>query len=100
LQQRRRAYIYVTRETAQSRQLLVFIQDEPDSGIQVPGGGIEPHETPLQGMQREILEEAGLTHFTSIRALAVDVHEGTMEGAPIRLERHFFWLSVANAPDS
>jgi 8-oxo-dGTP pyrophosphatase MutT (NUDIX family) len=85
LYQRRRAYIYVTREKGGARQLLVFTQDSPDSGIQVPGGSIESHETPMEGMRREILEEAGLNDFLFERALAVDVQQVEKEGYGIPL---------------
>ncbi|HEY7126997.1 MAG TPA: NUDIX domain-containing protein [Ktedonobacterales bacterium] len=100
MQQRRRAYIYVTREKDGDRQLLVFAQDDDDSGIQVPGGGIEAHETPLEGMRREILEEAGLNSFIFERGLVVDEQELVKDGMTFRYERHFFWLSVADAPDT
>jgi 8-oxo-dGTP diphosphatase len=40
---RRRAYAYVTRVKDGTRQVLVFSQqNDPEAGIQVPGGGIEP----------------------------------------------------------
>ncbi len=97
---RRRAYIYVTREQDEERQLLVFGQDDDDSGIQVPGGGIESHETPIEGMRREIFEEAGLKDFLFERALAVDIQEVEKDGVPIKYERHFFWLAVADVPDT
>lgn len=97
---RRRAHIYVTREQAGVRQLLVFTQDGSEAGIQVPGGGIEDHETPLEGMRQEILEEAGLSSYTFMRYLAVDVREAVLDGAPLRYERHFFWLSVEDMPDT
>ncbi|HEY7347606.1 MAG TPA: NUDIX domain-containing protein [Ktedonobacterales bacterium] len=92
---RRRAYIYVIREKDGVRQLLVFHEDDPEAGIQVPGGGIEPDETPLEGMKREVLEETGLKACVVERELAVDLrqYEDHLQ------ERHFFWLSVADAPD-
>jgi 8-oxo-dGTP pyrophosphatase MutT (NUDIX family) len=100
LNQRRRAHIYVTREKDGARQILAFTQDGPDSGVQVPGGGIEAHETPMEGMRREVLEEAGLKDFLFERALAVDVQEVEKDGAPFRYERHYFWVAVADAPDT
>ncbi|HEX6777377.1 MAG TPA: NUDIX domain-containing protein, partial [Ktedonobacterales bacterium] len=58
---RRRAYAYVTRMKDRTRQVLVFSQqNDPEAGIQIPGGGIEPEETPLEGVRREIVEETGL----------------------------------------
>ena len=46
-------------------ELKVWVQVREDSGpyqglLEFPGGGIEPHETPLQAAVREVEEEVGL----------------------------------------
>lgn len=48
-------YAVLPREGA----LLVTHQSKPYSEIQLPGGGIDPGESPLQALHREVLEETG-----------------------------------------
>ena len=97
---RRRAYAYVTRIKDGARQVLVFSQhNDPDAGIQIPGGGIEPEETPLEGVRREVFEEVGLKECLVERELAVDMWEYHNGDLRQHVERHFFWLSVADASD-
>ncbi|PWE30040.1 NUDIX hydrolase [Maritimibacter sp. 55A14] len=40
-------------------QLLVTHQAEPSPEYQLPGGGIDPGESPLQALHREVFEETG-----------------------------------------
>ncbi|MGR3623188.1 NUDIX hydrolase [Pseudophaeobacter sp.] len=40
-------------------QLLVTCQLEPGPEIQLPGGGIDPGESPLPALHREVFEETG-----------------------------------------
>lgn len=41
--------------------VLVFEHlDEPDAGVQLPAGGVEPGETPAEAAVRELREESGL----------------------------------------
>lgn len=40
-------------------QLLVTLQHEPGPELQLPGGGIDPGESPLQALYREVMEETG-----------------------------------------
>lgn len=56
-----KAYGFVLREGAEGQELLVFEHaGMPEAGLQVPGGTVEPRETPLQAVAREVLEESGL----------------------------------------
>jgi len=39
--------------------LLMTFQDEPKPEIQLPGGGLDPGEGPLEALYREVREETG-----------------------------------------
>ncbi|MBR8828159.1 MAG: NUDIX hydrolase [Gomphosphaeria aponina SAG 52.96 = DSM 107014] len=43
---------------------------EPDCW-DLPGGGLEPHESLLEGLQREVKEETGIENFTIEKLLTV-----------------------------
>ncbi len=92
-----KAYAYITRNAAQTRQLLVFEHAKEDAGVQVPKGTIEDGEDPREAVVREVREESGLTEFDSIRSLSTDVwnhHE-----KPKAYRRHFFHLVADEARD-
>ena len=68
-------------------------------GVQVPGGTIEPRETPEAGALREAFEESGLTTFSEVRLLAQDVWYGYHDG--VDRERYFYQLVVdGSSPDT
>ncbi len=48
------------------RVLLTF-QHQPTPEFQLPGGGIDPGESPLAALHREVLEETGWTIATPRR---------------------------------
>ena len=43
----------------QGRDALLTVQDGMPPDVQLPGGGIDPGESPLQALHREVLEETG-----------------------------------------
>jgi len=56
------AYVVRTARTISGdRELLVHEhRDAPEAGVQVPAGSIEPGESPLDAVRRELSEESGL----------------------------------------
>ncbi len=64
----------------------------------MPGGTAEPGERPADTLLRELREEAGIApnRLTYIAALAVDHHMVAGE----TVERHFYHVKVADAPDT
>ncbi|MBO1911128.1 NUDIX domain-containing protein, partial [Microvirga sp. 3-52] len=57
---RRQVLAYITRGEEPNWEILVFKQkDNPDAGIQVPGGTIESDEFIIDALYREIEEETG-----------------------------------------
>lgn len=46
---------------ARGNDLLVTHQAEPEPEFQLPGGGIDPGESPLVALHREVFEETGWT---------------------------------------
>ncbi len=53
--QRAGAYAVLVRDDA----VLLTFQEAPVPEYQLPGGGIDPEESPLRALHREILEETG-----------------------------------------
>jgi 8-oxo-dGTP diphosphatase len=82
----RRVSAYVTRERDGQRQLLVFDQNDPEAGTQVPAGRLDPGETLEQGLRRELHEEAGLDRVRIVGEIA----------GPEDYDRHFPGSDYAN----
>jgi len=47
--------------------LLLTLQDDPGPDLQLPGGGIDPGESPTTALHREVFEETGWTIATPRR---------------------------------
>lgn len=45
----------------QNGSLLLTIQADPGPEFQLPGGGVDPGESPLRALHREVFEETGWT---------------------------------------
>lgn len=54
---RRRRGVYALLPTG--RDLLLTVQSQPHPDLQLPGGGIDPGESPIRALHREVFEETG-----------------------------------------
>ena len=54
---RRRVGVYAV--LPRDGKLLTTFQEEPTPELQLPGGGVDPGESPLQALHREVFEETG-----------------------------------------
>lgn len=57
------AYAVLTR----ADRMLVTFQAAPDFEFQLPGGGIDPGESPIAALHREVVEETGWTISRPVR---------------------------------
>ena len=76
--------------------LLVF--DEPDFPkikLQVPGGTMEPGESPEQAAAREFTEETGLTPPEALTHLVTQDYHYPKDGRTICHRRHYFHIALA-----
>lgn len=92
-------------------QLLVFNEpDFPEIDLQVPGGTMEPGESPEVAAVREFVEETGLAPPASLLPLATQDYRFTKDGRQIWHRRHYFhaqlsgeqketWLHFEMTPD-
>jgi 8-oxo-dGTP diphosphatase len=78
----------------QGDRLLVFRhRDQPELGIQVPGGSIAPGEDPACAALREAHEETALTALTLIAYLGRRIHALTsLQGLHVLQDRHYYHL--------
>jgi 8-oxo-dGTP diphosphatase len=51
----------------QGKSVLLTHQEEPQPEFQLPGGGIDPGESPLQALYREVFEETGWKIASPVR---------------------------------
>lgn len=91
---------YITRDGTAGREVLVFRhRDHPDAGVQVPGGTVDPGESLIDALIREVEEETGLQNL---------VVEGQVAKAPFHAEWRNEWqernvfhlVAPASVPDS
>jgi 8-oxo-dGTP pyrophosphatase MutT (NUDIX family) len=89
-----KAHAYIT----SGGRLLVFDHVEhPGAGVQVPGGTIDPGESPAAAVVREAREETGLVDFGPATPLGVVDYDARAIGRPEIHRRHFFHLPLRGA---
>jgi 8-oxo-dGTP pyrophosphatase MutT (NUDIX family) len=93
MEERERVVAYIVRAGS----LVAFLHEADEnpvleSGLQVPGGGIESGETPEEAVLREAGEETGLDGLRVVRFLGEDVYDTRPFDPPLR--RYFFHLEV------
>jgi 8-oxo-dGTP pyrophosphatase MutT (NUDIX family) len=93
-----KAMAYITNRD----RLLVFREpDFPEAGIQIPGGSIDPDESPDVAALREAFEETGLSGLQIGSYLGRVEHDLTRHGQVGWLYRHYFHLTIdGNLPET
>lgn len=77
--------------------VLLLRYDNPEVGVHwaMPGGGLDPGETPREGARREVREETGWTDIEPGPLLCTWEHDFTRGTVPVRQHEHVY---VAHAP--
>ncbi|MGE0193718.1 MAG: NUDIX domain-containing protein [Planctomycetota bacterium] len=95
--------IAVLRGPADARELLLLLH--PDTAPQLPGGGINAGETPLQAGRRELFEESGLDLASGGELLGPFDYRlagGPFGDGPLETQRWYVWCVEAppDVPDA
>ena len=91
----KKVYAYITNHD----RLLVFRHvDNPEAGIQVPGGSVEEGEAVMTAVVREVREETGLKEITLVEKLGVSEYDLARIGVDGIHERHYFHFHVDDYP--
>ncbi|MEK8142880.1 NUDIX domain-containing protein [Streptomyces sp. M10(2022)] len=66
--------------------------DNEEVGVHwaMPGGGMDPGETPLKAVERELREETGWTDIEIGTVFCLWEHDFTRAGVPVRQHEHIF----------
>lgn len=91
---RQRVFTYITQG---SRLLVIEYADRSYAEPQIPGGTIEPGESPHQAALREAHEETGLTELKIVSLLGSFERDLQSIGRNETIKAWFFHLSTADA---
>ncbi|HEV7318750.1 MAG TPA: NUDIX domain-containing protein [Ensifer sp.] len=80
--------------TWQGRLLLFDEPDFPEIEIQVPGGTMEPGESPEQAAAREFTEETGLTSPQALTHLVTQDYHYKKDERTVCHRRHYFHVAL------
>ncbi|MFJ8667167.1 NUDIX hydrolase [Streptomyces sp. NPDC093600] len=77
--------------------VFLFRYDNEEVGVHwaMPGGGLEPGESPREGAVRELREETGWEGIVPGELLCTWEHDFTRAGVPVRQHEHIY---VAHGP--
>ena len=93
---KRKVLAYITKGEQPNLELLVFEhKNEPDAGLQVPGGTIEEGEMLIDALYREIAEETGITRDKLSFVGKIHKYNYYPNGKDTAYERNFFHLDYA-----
>lgn len=92
---------YITRDRGSGPELLVFAhRDQPEAGLQVPAGTVEPGEDPDAAVIREVWEETGIVLPATASKLGITRYEADAGAHRELHERHVYHLlAPAGLPD-
>lgn len=91
MRERRKAYALIT---SGHRLLVLEHTDAPEVGIQIPGGTVEPDESPQEAVMREAEEETGLTALRMVRFLG----EQDYPAGENRYHHRFYYHVACESP--
>ncbi|MEP3275476.1 MAG: NUDIX domain-containing protein [Stappiaceae bacterium] len=91
-----KSYIYMTCDS----ELLVFLEPEnPDIGLQLPGGTLDPEEGFEAAARREFFEETGHPLLGPLTQFAEQTFPYVSSEGPVLHNRRMFHAPVAVKPD-
>lgn len=82
----------------ETQEILLIKALVPDTGAELwftPGGGMEPHETDLECLTREVAEETGLAVLPPARLVWTRSEQFVFMGNDYHQDERYYWVPVA-----